>query len=32
MRQIFAEIRADGGIHNIDKRLVSVEEIFDYSG
>jgi phosphoenolpyruvate phosphomutase len=29
MRQIFAEIRADGGIHNIDKRIVSVEEIFD---
>jgi len=29
MRQIFAEIRADGGIHNIDKRIVSVEEIFE---
>jgi phosphoenolpyruvate phosphomutase len=29
MRQIFAAIRADGGIHNVDKRIVSVEEIFD---
>jgi phosphoenolpyruvate phosphomutase len=29
MRQIFAEIRADGGIHNIDKRIVSVEDIFE---
>ena len=29
MRQIFAEIRADGGIYNIDKRIVSVEEIFE---
>src|SRR4029077_15524945 len=29
MRQAFAEIRADGGIHNIDKRIVSVEEIFE---
>ena len=29
MRQVFAEIRADGGIHNIDKRIVSVEEIFE---
>jgi phosphoenolpyruvate phosphomutase len=29
MRQIFVEIRADGGIHNIDKRIVSVEEIFE---
>src|SRR6266446_1624777 len=29
MRQIFAEIRADGGIHNIDKRIASVEEIFE---
>jgi phosphonopyruvate hydrolase len=29
MRQIFAEIRADGGIHNVDKRIVSVEEIFE---
>jgi phosphoenolpyruvate phosphomutase len=29
MRQVFAEIRADGGIHNVDKRIVSVEEIFE---
>jgi phosphoenolpyruvate phosphomutase len=28
MRQVFAEIRADGGINNVDKRIVSVEEIF----
>ena len=29
MRQVFAAIRADGGIHNVDKRIVSVEEIFE---
>ena len=29
MRQVFAEIRADGGIQNIDKRIAAVEEIFD---
>ena len=29
MRQVFAEIRADGGIHNIDKRIASVEDIFE---
>jgi phosphonopyruvate hydrolase len=29
MRQVFAEIRADRGIHNVDKRIVSVEEIFE---
>jgi phosphoenolpyruvate phosphomutase len=29
IRQAFAEIRADGGIHNVDKRIVSVEEIFE---
>ncbi len=29
MRDIFAAIRQDGGIHNIDKRIVSVEDIFD---
>jgi phosphonopyruvate hydrolase len=29
MRQVFAEIRADGGIHNADKRIASVEEIFE---
>jgi phosphonopyruvate hydrolase len=29
MRQIFADIRKDGGIHNIDKRIVAVEEMFE---
>ncbi len=29
MRQVFAEIRADGGIHNVDKRIASVEDIFE---
>ena len=29
MVEVFAEIRADGGIHNVDKRIVSVEEIFE---
>jgi phosphoenolpyruvate phosphomutase/phosphonopyruvate hydrolase len=29
MRDIFAAIRRDGGIHHIDKRIVSVEEIFE---
>jgi phosphonopyruvate hydrolase len=29
MRQVFADIRADGGIHNVDRRIVSVEEIFE---
>src|SRR5215475_8186871 len=29
MRDIFAAIRRDGGIHEIDKRIVSVEEIFE---
>jgi phosphoenolpyruvate phosphomutase len=29
MRRVFAEIRADGGIHNVDKHIVSVEEIFE---
>ena len=28
MRQVFARIRADGGIHNVDKDIVSVEAIF----
>ena len=28
MREIFAAIRRDGGIHNVDKQIVSVEEIF----
>jgi len=29
MREVFAAIRADGGIHQVDKRIVSVEEIFE---
>ncbi|HEX3861192.1 MAG TPA: phosphonopyruvate hydrolase [Stellaceae bacterium] len=29
MREVFAAIRRDGGIHQVDKRIVSVEEIFD---
>jgi phosphoenolpyruvate phosphomutase len=29
MRRVFAEIRADGGIHNVDRRIVSVEAIFE---
>jgi len=29
MREVFAAIRQDGGIHNVDKRIVSVEDIFD---
>ena len=29
MREIFAQIRRDGGIHNVDKRIVSVEDIFE---
>ena len=28
MQQVFAAIRRDGGIHNVDKTIVSVEEIF----
>jgi phosphoenolpyruvate phosphomutase len=28
MKEIFARIRADGGIHNVNKDIVSVEEIF----
>jgi phosphonopyruvate hydrolase len=28
MRQIFAQIRRDGGIHVVDKQIASVEEIF----
>jgi hypothetical protein len=31
-RQIFVEIRANGGIHNIDERIVWVEEFSIYSG
>jgi phosphoenolpyruvate phosphomutase len=29
MREIFAQIRRDGGIHNVDKRIASVEDIFE---
>jgi phosphonopyruvate hydrolase len=29
MRQVFAQIRRDGGIHNVDKQIASVEDIFD---
>jgi len=29
MRQVFAQIRRDGGIHNVDKEIASVEDIFD---
>lgn len=29
MREVFAAIRQDGGIHNVDKRIASVEDIFD---
>jgi phosphonopyruvate hydrolase len=29
MRDVFAAIRRDGGIHHVDKRIVSVEDIFD---
>ena len=29
MRDIFAAIRRDGGIHEVDKRLVTVEDIFE---
>jgi phosphoenolpyruvate phosphomutase len=28
MQQVFARIRADGGIHNVNEDIVSVEEIF----
>jgi phosphonopyruvate hydrolase len=28
MREVFAAIRADGGIHRVDERIVGVEEIF----
>ena len=29
MREVFAAIRRDGGIHEVDKRIASVEEIFE---
>jgi phosphoenolpyruvate phosphomutase/phosphonopyruvate hydrolase len=28
MREIFAQIRRDGGIHRIDQKIASVEDIF----
>jgi phosphoenolpyruvate phosphomutase len=29
IREVFAAIRRDGGIHDVDKRIASVEDIFD---
>ena len=29
MRENFAQIRRDGGIHQVDKQIASVEDIFD---
>jgi phosphoenolpyruvate phosphomutase len=29
MRQVFAQIRRDGGIHQVDKEIASVEDIFE---
>jgi len=29
MRDAFAQIRRDGGIHRVDKEIASVEDIFD---
>jgi phosphoenolpyruvate phosphomutase/phosphonopyruvate hydrolase len=29
MREVFAAIRRDGGIHDVDKRIATVEDIFD---
>src|SRR5271155_104074 len=29
MRQVFAQIRRDGGIHHVDKQIASVEDIFE---
>jgi phosphonopyruvate hydrolase len=29
MRDVFAQIRRDGGIHHVDKRIASVEDIFE---
>ncbi|MBV8777323.1 MAG: isocitrate lyase/phosphoenolpyruvate mutase family protein, partial [Alphaproteobacteria bacterium] len=29
MRQVFAQIKSDGGIHQIDKQIASVEDIFE---
>jgi phosphonopyruvate hydrolase len=32
MKDVFARIRADGGIHNVNRDIVSVEEIFRLQG
>jgi phosphoenolpyruvate phosphomutase len=32
MRETFAQIRREGGIHNIDKQIASVEDIFELQG
>ena len=32
MREIFAAIRRDGGIHQVESRIASVEDIFDLQG
>lgn len=32
MKDVFARIRKDGGIHNVDKDIVTVEEIFRLQG
>jgi phosphoenolpyruvate phosphomutase len=29
MRQVFAQIRRDGGVHRVDKQIASVEDIFE---
>jgi phosphoenolpyruvate phosphomutase len=29
MRQVFAQIRRDGGIYQVDKQIASVEDIFE---
>ena len=29
MREVFAQIKRDGGIHNVDKQIASVEDIFE---
>ncbi len=32
MEQAFRQIRADGGIHNLDKKIVPVEHVFELQG
>jgi phosphoenolpyruvate phosphomutase len=32
MKDVFARIRADGGIHNVNRDIVTVEEIFRLQG